>query len=1097
MPPNSHSGTEFRVFISSTFIDFQDERDYLAKKVFPGLRQIARERGVEFTEIDLRWGLTDDDSKNGRILRTCLEEIDNCRPFFVGLLGERCGWVPTDEELSKDAELRQKESWLDDAIARGQSVTEMEMRHGFLNAAAQGTLTEGAKPLIYFRKPRTAAGEDERVSHLKQEITHALGDIPNFVEPFELGELLDRDLRTLIEKHWPHKRVESWLEKEQSGHAAFAQSRRKAYVPDVDLTDRILGSLQSQESVVVISGDSGGGKSSLLAYIAEQQRSLDPNLFVIEHYIGVTATSTDPDTLLRRIIEEIRVHTGSEDAVPQTSEELARSLPAWIAKMGSGKLLIFIDAINQFSATGSGSHLLGWLPEHIPANVKLVISSTECEALDRLRARKLQEINVPPITINSRRKVLQIFLASYQKRLSEEQEDRIISDPKASSPLFLRTLLEELRLQGVHQELDRQIEYYLASRDIPELFTRILERVESDFGRTPIERILTRLWAAPQGLSESEILAATEIDRATLSLVLHAFDYHFVRVRGRLSFFHDHLRLAIERRYLPTVRDKRMAWATLAGYFEHSEVTAMKAYSLPWLWRRAERWQDLQRSLLDLALVPYLAESSRTYDLLGYWRALIDETAKAHSDGTANGSASGATFDVVAQYDTALATSKADEQLELDIRRRLTTFFRDAGWFNGAISYGQKALELEERTPVSTETLGERIDLLLELGTAYLDGGNNARASEVLDRAIEITSIHFEELDPRSIRVRTEYTRLLLAEAKYAEAETVIRETLASALERYGKDHAIVHRAMRLLAEALELQQKLVEAESLSRELLERIDLTLGPDSLAAAEAANGLATYLRSHGGAFDEAHALYERTLKTLESALGPNHPDVGTVLGNLASLYVQNGKLEEAEPIFQRSIEIDKSSHGAEHPKTATTMHNYALLLEREQKWDEAERVYRESLEIRRKVLGEDHQITAISYNNLANLLLRVQNLEDAERFYKRALDIRLSAFGPEHLNTARTLFGYGRLLRAKGEFVGAADILARGYQIRKTGLGPIHRDTLAVGFELIEMFIAQENKSEAREMIEQIEHSANGTPMPNDITERLRKLGESLA
>jgi nephrocystin-3 len=1089
MPPSSHSGTEFRVFISSTFIDFQDERDYLAKKVFPGLRQLARERGVEFTEIDLRWGLTDDDSKNGRILRTCLEEIDNCRPFFVGLLGERCGWVPSAEELAKDAELRQKQPWLDDAAARGQSVTEMEMRHGFLNAVAQGTLTEDNKPLIYFRKPRTAAGEEKRVSYLKAEITSALGDIPNFDAPSELGEMLDRDLRALIEKHWPHKRQESWLEKEQSGHAAFAQSRRKAYVADAELTEKILSGVAGQDSVIVVSGDSGGGKSSLLAYIAEQFRASEPDLFVIEHYIGVTATSTDPDTLLRRIIEETRLHTGAEDAVPQTSDELARSLPAWLAKMGSTRLLIFIDAINQFSATGSGSHLLGWLPEHIPANIKLVISSTECEALDRLRARKLHEINVPPITINSRRKVLQTFLAGYQKKRAEEQEDRIISDPKASSPLFLRTLLEELRLQGVHQELDRQIEYYLASRDIPELFTRILERVESDFGRTPIERILTRLWAAPQGLSESEILAATEIDRATLSLVLHAFDYHFVRVRGRLSFFHDHLRLAIERRYLPTPRDKRMAWATLATYFEDAEVTAMKAYSLPWLWRRAERWQELRRALLDLALVPYLAESSRTYDLLGYWRALIEEAHKAQSNGHV--------LDVVALYDAAVQASHPEERSELDVRRKLSTFFRDAGWFGGAIAYGQRALELEERAPLTQETLGERIDLFLELGTAYIDGGDLAKASDVLDRAVEIAAIHFEPLDPRSIRVRSEYARLLFKKANYVEAERVIRDALASGLERYGKDHAIVHRAMGVLAETLEVQQKLAEAESIYRDLLERIDLTLGPESLAAAEAANGLALFLlRSNAGSFDEALSLYQRTLKTLESALGPNHPDVGTVLNNLASLYVQNNKLEEAEPIFQRGIEIDKTSHGIEHPKTATSLHNYALLLEREQKWEEAEKVYRESLEIRRKVLGEDHNITAISYNNLANLLLRVQKLDEAETFYRRALDIRLAAFGPEHLNTARTMFGYGRLLRAKQDFVKAADILTQGYTIRKNGLGPVHRDTLAVGFDLIQTLIDQCQKQQARELIEEIEHSAEASSLPDDLKSRITTLREAI-
>ena len=74
------SQTALRVFLSSTFQDLQAEREYLIKHVFPELRQLCRERGVEFTEIDLRWGIPEKESKQGRVLRLCLDEIDRCRP---------------------------------------------------------------------------------------------------------------------------------------------------------------------------------------------------------------------------------------------------------------------------------------------------------------------------------------------------------------------------------------------------------------------------------------------------------------------------------------------------------------------------------------------------------------------------------------------------------------------------------------------------------------------------------------------------------------------------------------------------------------------------------------------------------------------------------------------------------------------------------------------------------------------------------------------------------------------------------------------------------------------------------------------------------
>ena len=45
-----------RVFLSSTFRDMGVERSHLINTVFRHLPALARERGVELTGVDLRWG---------------------------------------------------------------------------------------------------------------------------------------------------------------------------------------------------------------------------------------------------------------------------------------------------------------------------------------------------------------------------------------------------------------------------------------------------------------------------------------------------------------------------------------------------------------------------------------------------------------------------------------------------------------------------------------------------------------------------------------------------------------------------------------------------------------------------------------------------------------------------------------------------------------------------------------------------------------------------------------------------------------------------------------------------------------------------------
>lgn len=88
-----------RIFISSTFSDFSNERDVLQKRVFPELSKMCRARGVEFQAVDLRWGIREDEAREQQTLDICLKEVQRClevspQPNFLVLLGERYGWQP-------------------------------------------------------------------------------------------------------------------------------------------------------------------------------------------------------------------------------------------------------------------------------------------------------------------------------------------------------------------------------------------------------------------------------------------------------------------------------------------------------------------------------------------------------------------------------------------------------------------------------------------------------------------------------------------------------------------------------------------------------------------------------------------------------------------------------------------------------------------------------------------------------------------------------------------------------------------------------------------------------------------------------------------
>src|SRR5258705_6232266 len=96
----------FRLFVSSTFKDFESEREVLRLEVFPRLRALCQSRDATFEAVDLRWGVSRRAADSRRTLELCLEEVDRCvastpTPNFLLLLGDRLGWRPLPGRLEQ------------------------------------------------------------------------------------------------------------------------------------------------------------------------------------------------------------------------------------------------------------------------------------------------------------------------------------------------------------------------------------------------------------------------------------------------------------------------------------------------------------------------------------------------------------------------------------------------------------------------------------------------------------------------------------------------------------------------------------------------------------------------------------------------------------------------------------------------------------------------------------------------------------------------------------------------------------------------------------------------------------------------------------
>ena len=98
--------------------------------VFPELRARAEQLKVRIYEVDLRWGVTKQQSENKQTLGLCLAEAEQC-DLFIGILGERYGWVPGSEYLKSFPQFQ----WIQDDIDNfdNTSITELELCMASLN----------------------------------------------------------------------------------------------------------------------------------------------------------------------------------------------------------------------------------------------------------------------------------------------------------------------------------------------------------------------------------------------------------------------------------------------------------------------------------------------------------------------------------------------------------------------------------------------------------------------------------------------------------------------------------------------------------------------------------------------------------------------------------------------------------------------------------------------------------------------------------------------------------------------------------------------------------------------------------------------------
>jgi len=1036
-----------RVFISSTFRDMTEERDALMTHCWPELRRFCRERYVELVEVDLRWGISEDQSTRKETLKLCLDEIRACRPFFVGLLGERYGWVPGEEAFTAD--LKEEQPWIKEL--QGKSVTELEILHGVLNNPEMA-----GRSFFYFRDPAYSRekGADylsesptdaEKQKVLKNKIRQTCGEKnihlnENYPDPHTLALLVLEQLKEAIGNQFPLEDIPDPLDREANDHEAFAEVRRKTYIVRPEYFRALDESVSNPGKPLLLLGNSGSGKSALLANWVKHRREISPGDFIFQHYIGGTPDSADHWKLMKRLISEIKRLTGDPEDLPPTNDELLKDFVVWLAKarIFAGqkgiRFIVILDALNQLDDRDR-AQLLYWLPaEAFSENLKLIVSTLTGDTLDSIKKYSLPQLEVKPLLPEERKEMISTYLKRFGKELNETRLRRISGVEATANPLYLKIVLDELRVTGTHDRLDERLSDYLEAEDIPRLLQKVLSRYERDYEHDRpglVGDVLGLIWVARRGLTETELLHILrpenlpQLPLTTWAPLRAALEEGLVERSGILNFAHDYLRQAVEKAFVPDLDscDDLRLW--LAAEFEKQPANERSCDELPWLLYKTEAFARLRKCLLSID--HFLLVLKRDEDeLRQYWVNLGDQTTV--------GPAYLASFDQWAENGTLTDTqiSLAANELAYFLYYQLSSHKEAEPLLDRAIKIREKSYGKDH--PEVAASLSNLAQLL--------QATNRLKEAEpLMERALKIVEKSYGMDHPRVALDLNNLALLLKATNRLKEAEPLMERALKIREKSYGKDHPEVAASLSNLANLLLATNRLKEAEPLMERALKIREKSYGKDHPDVAVSLSNLAMLLLAKNR-LKEVEPLMIRALKINEMNYGKDHPKVATSLNNLAGLLIDLNRLKEAEPLMERALTIVEKSYGMDHPSVAVVLNSLAMLLKDTNRLKEAESLMERGLAIVEKSYGLDHPSVAIHLNNLALLLYDTNRLKEAEPLMERALKIDEKSYGIDHPTVAIRLNNLARLLLATNRLKEAEPLMERALKIDEKSYGIDH-------------------------------------------------------
>lgn len=357
--------------------------------------------------------------------------------------------------------------------------------------------------------------------------------------------------------------------------------------------------------------------------------------------------------------------------VPDTEEELRWSLSRFLAnaakKHNPARIIIILDGINRLKCEGMPDGALHWLPIELPPCVRFMISTVEFERAQKgmvdlnqhrtyveLVRRNCPMLRIEPMNQQNRNSVILAFLNSNLAspgvmELTEAQQFKIISAPATSQPMYLRSLLQAIRLSSslTTMTVDQLLEQFLYCSTAHELVDKNLDICTKAVFSTPdgplaqsqqinnkgvtpeiLGKMFSIVHVSRTGMAEAEMwgvlrmVTQISVDEKLAAKLINILSAFTMVVDEMHSFSHEIYREVVYDKYIRTKHELIQWHYFMASYFDQLPTCERKLVALPFHLEFAGAWSKVKNCLTDINMFQLWWTPKFKTDFIKFWASL-------------------------------------------------------------------------------------------------------------------------------------------------------------------------------------------------------------------------------------------------------------------------------------------------------------------------------------------------------------------------------------------------------------------------------------------------------------------------------------------